>query len=198
MSAPTPTPAPDDFLDTVKIYLTHLREEISQAQKIRMQVHSAKIIFLGGLYTYALQQKDSLLVLVVPFVAFAFDCVIFGYTYNIYELGAYIRDRMEPALPQPAPELLERAGLHAPFLYWETAKSQLQHMNWGRAFSRIGNYGVTILACSVAFAASWNRISHWKWALLVILITASYSLLMWFELKGRQLPGVKFKSAAKS
>jgi hypothetical protein len=59
MSDPSPTPASDSFLDTAKVYLAHLREEISQAQKIRMQVHSAKIIFLGGLYTYALQQKDS-------------------------------------------------------------------------------------------------------------------------------------------
>jgi len=160
-----------------------------------MQVHSAKIIFLGGLYSYALQQKDSLLILIVPFVAFAFDCIIFGYTYNIYELGAYIRDHMEPFLPQPSADLLERTGIHPPFMYWETTKSQMQHTNWGRAFSRIGSFAVTILACCIAFATAWNKISHWKWALLFVLAAASYFLLTWFELKGRQLPGIKFKSA---
>jgi hypothetical protein len=195
MSAPTPTLAHDDFLDIVKVYLAHLREEISQAQKIRIQVHSAKIIFLGGLYSYALQQKDFLIILIVPFVAFAFDCVIFGYTYNIYELAAYIRDCIEPLLPQPSGDLLEHAGLHSPFLYWETAKSQMQHTNWGRAFSRIGSFAVTILACCIAFAIAWNKISHWKLALLFVLAAASYSLLTWFELKGRQLPGIKFKNA---
>lgn len=197
MSAPVLTPAPDDFLDIVKIYLAHLREEIAQAQKIRMQVHSAKIIFLGGLYSYALQQKDPLLVFIIPFVAFAFDCVIFGYTYNIYELAAYIRDCMEPLFPQPSGKLLERAGLHSPFLYWETAKSQMRHMDWGKTFSRIGGSAVTILACFIAFATAWNKVTHWKWVLFLIFFVVSYSLLAWFEVKGRQLPGIRFKSATR-
>jgi uncharacterized membrane protein YbhN (UPF0104 family) len=194
MTASTPALNPDDFLDAVKLYLSHLRDEILQAQQTRMQVHSAKIIFLGGLYTYLLQQRASLLVLVVPFVAFAFDCVIYGFTYNIYELGAYIRDNLEPVLPQPPVALLESVGMRPPFVYWETAKSRLVEQNWGRAFSRIGNYGVTILACGIAFLITWNRVPRVTWALLVALSIFSYALLMIFEVQGRRLPGMKFRS----
>lgn len=191
MSSPAHTAAPDYFLDTIKIYLAHLRDEILRAQQTRMQVQSAKIIFLGGVYTYALKENDLLLVLTVPFVAFAFDCVIYGFTYNIYEIGTYIRDYVEPMLPQPTNTQLESVGLRPPFLYWETAKSKTTYRNWGRAFSRIGNYGVTILACITAFIIVWSKVRHTTWALLIVFAIFFYGLLAWFECKGRQLPGMK-------
>jgi hypothetical protein len=156
-----------------------LRAEILQAQKMRMQTHAAKIVFLGGLITYALKEKDFLALLVGPFAAFVFDCMAYGLTYNIQEVGAYICDRLEPALPQPlAP---------GPFSYWETAKRGHGRLDWGRAFARVGNYAVTLLAALVSFVQAWSHVPLWVAWSLVVGLAGLYSVLIRFELRSRDL-----------
>jgi hypothetical protein len=177
------------FVEAIEGYLAHLKAEILEAQKMRMQVRGAKIIFLGGLCAYALPRNDALAMLVAPFAAFAFDCVIFGLTYSIQEIGAYIRDYIEPFLPLPGEPELKRSGLLSQFAYWETARRKAKYKDWGRGFAKIGYYVVTFLVCVVAFAVTRHSVPVLTSSLLLTVLVGSYASLIWFEFKTRNLSG---------
>jgi hypothetical protein len=188
LSASGRAPA-SDFVQAIEAYLAHLKAEILEAQKMRMQVRGAKIVFLGGLCAYALPRNDTLAMLVAPFAAFAFDCVVYGLTYNIQEIGAYIHDYIEPFLPRPVDADSSRPGSPAAFVYWEAAKRKAKYRDWGRGFARIGNYGVTLLVCIVAFAVTGQAVQvHMRYMLMSALI-GSYAFLIWFEFRTRNLSG---------
>jgi hypothetical protein len=161
-----------------------------------MQAHATKIVFLGGVFAYALPRNDSFALLVCPFAAFVFDCIAYGLTYNIQEIGAYIRDHIEPALPQAHAQLPGYAGTSR-FLYWETAKRHPTRPDWGRLFARLGNYAVTFLACVVAFTKSWPHIRVGIAVGLLFGVVALYVLLIVFEVRTRDLSrGVAIASAS--
>lgn len=181
--------ATSDFVRSIEKYVGLLRAETLQAQNMRMQVRGAKIVFLGSLYAYALPKNDALAVLVAPFAAFAFDCVIYGLTYNIQEIGAYIRDYVEPFLPKPDKSELERAQFNFPFLHWETAIRQARYKASGRAFARIGNYGVTFLVCVLAFVTTRTKVSLYTLTVLLIILLFGYIPLVWLEFKTKDLTG---------
>ena len=126
-------------------YLTKLREEILQAQKLRMQAMAGKIVFLGGLFSYFLKNPDqSVAIVICPFVALLFDYMIFGFTYNIRIIGSYIEMNIED-------ELSARTGIPK-LKFWESSwTSGKKVIPWGRFFRHMGNYGVTFLAGLTSF-----------------------------------------------
>src|ERR1051326_6708064 len=75
-----------------------LRTEIIEAQKLRVQVGLAKIVFLGTLLGFFLKNPDrnvDIAILICPFVALMFDCMVYGLSFNIRDIGEYIRDHLE-------------------------------------------------------------------------------------------------------
>jgi hypothetical protein len=178
MNDSMPGVARENFPQSIETYLGLLRAEILQAQRLRIEAYGAKIVFLGGLYAYALQRHDTLAMLVGPFVAFFFDSVAYGLTYNIQEIGAYICDYLEPALG--------RALSNEKFIFWETAK-RAGRKDWGRAFARIGNYGITLLASLVSFLSAWTCVRLAVKAPLLGSLLLAYSILIWFDWRSRNL-----------
>jgi hypothetical protein len=75
--------------------------------------------------------------------------MIFGLTYNIHEIGSYIREHVESALPTPTG-----------FLWWQHSLQNAHNRSWdvGRTMSRTGNYVITSLACGVSFALTRNKL----------------------------------------
>jgi len=77
---------------SVMEYFRALRTEITEAQKLRVQVGLAKVVFLGSLLGFFLKDvKGSAGILICPFVALMFDCMVYGLSFNIREIGGYIR-----------------------------------------------------------------------------------------------------------
>jgi hypothetical protein len=180
MSAPAPALPPDAFHSSLEKYLETLRTEILQAQRLRIEAYGAKIVFLGGLYAYALQRKDTLAMLVGPFVAFFFDSIAYGLSYNIQEIGAYICDYLERVLEKGRPAEEQE------FIYWETAK-RIGRRDWGRAFARIGNYGITLLASLVSFLSAWTQVRATIKIPLLCFLFVAYAVLIWFDWRSRNL-----------
>lgn len=83
-------------------YFRVLRIEIIEAQKLRVQVGLAKTVFLGTLLGFFFKDaKGSPTILICPFVALMFDCMVYGLSFNIHEIGTYIREQVEKEMPLP-------------------------------------------------------------------------------------------------
>jgi hypothetical protein len=77
-------------LDIVTEYFRALRSEIIEAQKLRVQVGLAKIVFLGSLLGFFLREAkdtDNAAILICPFVALMFDFMVYGLSFNIRDVG---------------------------------------------------------------------------------------------------------------
>jgi hypothetical protein len=155
-------------------YLAKLRDEILQAQKLRMQAMAGKIVFLGGLFSYFLQhQSQNLAILVCPFVALLFDYMIYGFSYNIQVIGAYISNKIEK-------ELSNQTGL-SQSIFWESSWAYTpRRMPWGRFFARASNYGITLLTGIVSFTSVSINATI---ATLISFATILYLALLIFEIK---------------
>jgi hypothetical protein len=76
--------AEGDQIPLVLEYFRALRIEILEAQKLRIQVNLAKIVFLGTLLGFFLKEsKGDAAILICPFVALMFDCMVYALSFNI-------------------------------------------------------------------------------------------------------------------
>ncbi len=177
-------------------YLKLLREEILQAQQARRALVAAKLASLASLYAYALGKNQgpsiadeylSFILLLGPPLALGFDCMIYGLTFNIQELGAYIGRHIEPQFPRPK----------GTFKYWQESlkaargapneKKSDGNRNWtqkwdfGRSLSRYGSYSITTIACFTSFKLSWDAVDPWWRNGILGLVAVFLSVLLYFE-----------------
>lgn len=166
-------------------YFRVLRAEIVEAQKLRVQVGLTKVVFLGTLLGFFLKEaKGDPAILICPFVALMFDCLVYGLSFNIRDIGRYIRDHIEQEMLQnPA-----TAGV----ALWQTYRTEREESgfrDWGRIIFRIGSYGLSILVAVVSFfqvvhsrTAGTVQSVPGLWLIsLILLLVLGWGILIWLE-----------------
>jgi hypothetical protein len=147
-------------------YVSMLRGEILQAQALRIRVIALKIGLLGAALTYFIQRGEmTAVVLVCPFGALLFDCMIHGLSRSIQGWGKYMKDNIEPYL-------VDQTGITFPLP--EMYKPKNQHARVGRRFARASNFGTTLLAGAIAFYLVRNAM-----CLCILLGSGAIALLAW-------------------
>jgi hypothetical protein len=111
-----------------------------------------------------------------------FDCMVYGLSFNIREIGTYIREHVEREMPLPK----ER---------WETcrdAKARKGYKDWGRIVFRIGNYGLSLSVTMISFLEGTPPIGTpalsvaWSWRVVLILVLSfAWGILIWIETSKR-------------
>jgi hypothetical protein len=187
-----------EFKDFLLEYLRLLREEILQAQQARRTLVAAKIASLAGLYAYALgldvdksaaPEHVPLVLLLGPGIALAFDCMNYGLSYNIHEIGSYIHWRIEAVLPK---------GPDSAFDYWQTSlskvrrKSGFMNLDFGRSLSKYGNYLVTVLSAITSFSLT-RDMDRTQWSLLLGLAVTCLLILWLFEWRLNTIVGERHR-----
>lgn len=124
--------------------LIELRQELREAQKLRVQVIGLKITFItAGLgFVFGIDTNPNHLMLTVPaLAAIFFDFLIVSFSFSIKRIGYYCRVYLEPKIRDssiwPDDEPL-----------WEEA---MAHKKMKQSFSNVGNVGVTVTAVIIAF-----------------------------------------------
>lgn len=165
-------------------YFRVLRAEIVEAQKLRVQVGLAKIVFLGTLLGFFLKDaKDDPAILICPFVALMFDCMVYGLSFNIRDVGDFIGDHIEREMRS------EVATRHGEF--WQTYRKHRDERgfrDWGRIMFRVGSYGLSLLAAGVSFFQVVRPkllIPVWWLIVLVAIAVSGWGMLIRLEFFGK-------------
>ncbi len=166
-------------------YFKVLRIEITEAQKLRVQVGLAKVVFLGSLFGFFLKDPKMISpgILICPFVALMFDCMVYGLSFNIREIGFYIGDEFEREMKA------DHANIHVTF--WQTYRRDRPYVDWGRLVYRVGSYGLSAGASILSFVGACYPVllvpRRWLWSLGVILFIGwTILILLEFGRKGPQ------------
>ena len=172
-------------------YFRVLRTEIVEAQKLRVQLGLAKTVFLGTLLGFFFKDaKGDLAILVCPFVALMFDCMIFGLSFNIRDVGSYIGSHIEPEM---------QLGKE-PWQNYRLRRRDGGFTDWGRIVFRIGSYGLSLSVAAISFyevsPASSIKASTigWPWlsALMGTLATA-WGILIWREFSKKATTDIRIR-----
>ena len=178
MASPVTVPVPQaPSVEILMQYVSFLRKEILQAQKLRFQVVSFKIGLLGAAFSYFLQRSPqtplSTAILVCPFVALLFDCMIHALGRSIQGWGQYMREFVEPYLQQK---------LSIEFDLPENWKLRSEHARMGRRFAGLSNVGTTAIAGFTAFViVPKNLIRPGILVTLAVGFFAAWVALIWFD-----------------
>jgi hypothetical protein len=166
-------------------YFRVLRDEIIEAQKLRIQVGLAKIVFLGTLLGFFLKDaRGDTAILICPFVALMFDCMVYGLSFNIRDVGNYIRDHVEREM------LFDPATMDVAL--WQTHRADRNKhgfRDWGRIMFRVGSYGLSILVAVVSFfqvihprtAGATPSVPNWWLVFLILILALGWGMLIWLE-----------------
>jgi len=139
-----------------------------------------KIVFLGTLLGFFLKDaKGDAAILVCPFVALMFDCMVYGLSFNIRDIGDYIADHVEHEMRrEPATQYVE---------LWQTYRRDRRKRgfrDWGCSMFRVGSYGLSLLAAGVSFfRVAWPGLLVPLWSLVVLLFIAlfGWGMLIWLD-----------------
>jgi hypothetical protein len=161
-------------------YFRALRTEIIEAQKLRVQVGLAKVVFLGSLLGFFLKEgRGGPGILICPFVALMFDCMIYGLSFNIRDVGNYIARELEKQM------LLDpENGDFTPWQRYRKSRAVSPFRDWGRIIYRMGNYGLSIAATALSFSQVWyptHLISVWWQLSLSLILALGWGALVWLE-----------------
>lgn len=163
-------------------YFQALRSEIVETQKLRVQVCLAKVVFLGTLIGFFFKDgRGDPAILICPFVALMFDCMVYGLSFNIHDLGSYIGEYLEsPAISE---------GSWEPWQRYRKTRLGAGFRDWGRIVFRVGSYGLSSAVSILAFAetmppAGTRPTSTWAWIWRIIVIASL--LAAWFALIYRE------------
>jgi hypothetical protein len=159
-------------------YFRALRTEIIEAQKLRVQIGLAKTVFHGTLLGYFLKERaGDPSILICPIVALMFDCMVYGLSFNIRDVGSCIGERIERDM-----------GFETPWQTYRTNRRGTGFKDWGRFVYRVGSYGLSVAVTLVAFVeakrpAAANLLSFdWIWRIaLLILVALSWGALILAE-----------------
>lgn len=133
-------------------YLTELRKELLESQKIRTQVIGFKITFVTALIGFFASKLLSDIehggefnnlnyyLLVIPAIAsLFFDFLIYSYSFSIKRIGSYIKFELEP--------ILKEKCLESRIVLWQ---EYLDHSFNNQKLAKIGNLGLTIISVIIA------------------------------------------------
>jgi hypothetical protein len=175
-------------------YFRALRTEIIEAQKLRIQVGLAKTVFLGTLIGFFFKDgKGDPAILICPFVALMFDCMVYGLSFNIRDVGTYIGDHLEGHM-----------GLKDPWQRHRAARVTAGLKDWGRIAFRLGSYGLSAAVSVLSFAETMPQASFvalpsaWSWriALMAALLVA-WGALIYAEFSSKKRSGGAVSGPAK-
>ena len=149
-----------------QLYFRALRTEIIEAQKLRIQVGLAKTVFLGTLIGFFFKDgKGDPAILICPFVALMFDCMVYGLSFNIRDVGGYISEHLEGHM-----------ALKDPWQRHRVARVAAGFKDWGRIAFRVGSYGLSAAVSVLSFAETMPPrgipAQSWAWAWRFVLIAA--------------------------
>jgi hypothetical protein len=156
-------------------YFRALRTEIIEAQKLRVQVGLAKTVFLGTLLVFFFKDaKGDLTILICPFVALMFDCMVYGLSFNIRDVGSYIGEHIETQM-----------ALKEPWQRHRAKRVTGGFRDWGRIAFRVGSYGLSAAVTVTAFVEARPPVGTllssgagiWRIALMVVLAVAWAALI---------------------
>lgn len=179
--------------ETLLEYFRVLRTEIVEAQKLRVQVGLAKTVFLATLLGFFFKEsKGDPAILICPFVALMFDCMVYGLSFNIRDVGTYIRKHIETEMLLKEPWQTHRAN--------RVGKG---FVDWGRIVFRVGSYGLSMSVAVLSFyetaPASGTPVlsSAWSGRIAVMLLLAiAWGGLIWLEFPKNGARGAKKSEAA--
>jgi hypothetical protein len=163
-----------------------LRTEIIEAQKLRIQVALAKTVFLGTLIGFFFKDgKSDSAILICPFVALMFNCMVYGLSFNIRDVAAYIGEHLEGGM-----------GLAVPYERFRATRVATRFKDWGRIVFRVGSYGLSAAVSVFSLAETMPHESFavqrvawiWRIALMCALIVA-WGLLAQAEFASKKSGG---------
>ncbi len=173
---------PADLLE----YFRALRTEIIEAQKLRVQIGLAKTVFLGTLLGIFFKSPDShdLTILICPFVALAFDCMVYGLSFNIRDIGNFIGKQIETKMgPRPCQT-------------WQRYRAKRESKgiwDWGRIAYRLGSYllsaAVSVVSFTKARPPAGTELVSWGWVWRIGLMTGL--TFVWCALICADFPSIK-------
>jgi len=167
-------------------YFRALRTEIIEAQKLRVQVGLAKTVFLGTLLGFFFKDgKGDPAILICPFVALMFDCMVYGLSFNIRDVGTYIGDYLEPQM-----------GVKDSWQRHRAVRVTGGFKDWGRIAFRVGSYGLSAAVSVVSFAETlpaaatkiWSAAWLWRMGLIVFLVLV-WAALGYAEFSSKKTAG---------
>ena len=123
-------------------YFRALRTEIIEAQKLRVQVGLAKTVFLGTLlgFFFGKDVKGDPAILVCPFIAFMFDCMVYGLSFNIRDVEGYIAQHIEDGIDP-----------NARYQRFRVERERKGFKDCGRIMFRTGSYGLSVCIAAISF-----------------------------------------------
>jgi hypothetical protein len=140
----------------------------------------AKTVFLGTLLGFFFKDaKGDLAILVCPFVALMFDCMVYGLSFNIREVGSYVATHIEKQM-----DLGEE-----PWQNYRLKRLEGRRFtDWGRIVFRIGNYGLSFSVAAISFfeaspvTATPALSVAWLWrGALMLTLALAWGILIWLE-----------------
>lgn len=176
-------------------YFRALRTEIIEAQKLRIQVGLAKTVFLGTLIGFFFKDgKGDPAILICPFVALMFDCMVYGLSFNIRDVGTYIGEHLEGHM-----------GLKDPWQRHRVARGAAGFMDWGRIAFRVGSYGLSAAVTVLSFAETMPPAniqtlpSAWIWRLgLIAALILAWAALIYAEFSRKAAEGTVVSASGKN
>jgi hypothetical protein len=177
-------PGTDNPSPSLLEYFRALRTEIVEAQKLRIQVGLAKTVFLGTLLGFFFKELNGdPAILICPFVALMFDCMVFGLSFNIRDVGTYIGEHIETEMA------LENT--------WQRHRVERRKdgfKDWGRIAFRVGSYGltgaVTVVSFLKAMPPTGTRLlsGEWMWRIaLMAILGVACGVLIYAEFPPKKL-----------
>lgn len=140
------SPTKMDQIEVAWRQLTYLREEILNSQKIRAQILGFKLTAVTLGIGYILNNADKvhpIALVVVAYASVLFDFLIISKSIAIKRSGRYIREHLEKIIRKNS-DWPEETPLWEEFM--KDKKSR-------QIFSMISDFGLTVLASTLAFAS---------------------------------------------
>lgn len=166
-------------------YLTELRKELVESQKIRTQVIGFKITFVTALIgfisakllmdvekTSEFMDEYYYLLLIPAIASIFFDFLIYSYSFSIKRIGLYIRYELEPRLGKMLNE--NNMLMWQKFLDKGVTKQKL---------ALIGNLGITLIAVVIAIASILWFSRHYLATGIVTIVLLSFVAVDFWAMK---------------
>lgn len=156
--------SPDDYAWNM---LVELRKEIISSQHLKNQTINFKVTLIATAVGIVVAQELPAGLLVIPALAAVFfDLIIDSHVATIRRIGLFTRDQLEPVIRASVKWPSDRS-------MWEEMMAQPRSTV---ARSLVGNVGLTVIVCAVAFIAMVQNWETWPTLPLACLLVAALLL----------------------
>jgi hypothetical protein len=123
-----------------------------------------------------------------------FDCIVYGLSFNIRDVGSYIGEHLEGQMT-----------LKEPWQRHRVARVAAGFRDWGRIAFRVGSYGLSAAVAVLSFAETMPpgsiRAQPWAWIWRLVLIAAmvlAWTALIYAEFSFKKAGGRAVSGSAKN